>query len=267
MTTLPLRMFSFGGGVQSNAVLVLTVQGVLRYDYFVFANVGEDSERSETLRYIRDVARPYAEQHGIALVEVSKTKRTGATVTLYEHLIGNNRTIGLPMRLSNGAPGNRACTSEWKIRVIARWLKKHGATLDRPAITGLGISVDESHRARTDSGIPWQVLEYPLLDLRLTRADCRRIIQEAGLPVPPKSACWFCPFQRTREWEDLRRTEPILFQRACDLETRLNEKRKAIGKDIVRFHRSLKPLAEAVHEGQTSWEDDYEMCESGYCMT
>ena len=43
-----MRTFSFGGGVQSTAVLVLQAQNKLPepYDVFLFANVGDDSEHS-----------------------------------------------------------------------------------------------------------------------------------------------------------------------------------------------------------------------------
>lgn len=39
-----MRVFSFGGGVQSTAVLVLSAHGVLPYKQFIFSNVGDDSE-------------------------------------------------------------------------------------------------------------------------------------------------------------------------------------------------------------------------------
>jgi hypothetical protein len=57
-----VRIFSYGGGVQSNAVLVLQATGQLPepYDYFVFANVGNDSENPDTLHYLEAVAKPYA---------------------------------------------------------------------------------------------------------------------------------------------------------------------------------------------------------------
>jgi hypothetical protein len=54
------RQVSYGGGVQSNALLVLAAQGPIDYRTFPFANVGDDSEHSATLRYVRDVAMPYA---------------------------------------------------------------------------------------------------------------------------------------------------------------------------------------------------------------
>jgi len=51
-------------------------------------------------------------------------------------------------------------------------LKARGATSDEPAITAIGISVDELERAKSGQPDPEQVRTYPLLDLHLTRADC-----------------------------------------------------------------------------------------------
>lgn len=51
------------------------------------------------------------------------------------------------MRMDNGAPGNRTCTSDYKIGVIARELRGMGATRENPATVALGISVDEIERA------------------------------------------------------------------------------------------------------------------------
>lgn len=50
-----LRVFSFGGGVQSTAALVLQAQGKIDFDMFVHANVGDDSEHPDTVAYMRDV--------------------------------------------------------------------------------------------------------------------------------------------------------------------------------------------------------------------
>jgi hypothetical protein len=132
---------------------------------------------------------------------------------------------------------------------------------------GLGISVDEWHRARTDSGIAWQVLEYPLLEMRLNRQDCMKLIEGAGLPIPPKSSCWFCPFHTMNEWKRMKREEPDLFARAVALEARLNDKRGALGKDRVWLSSALRPLDEALAGGtQLTMDDAMAVCESGYCM-
>ena len=52
-----LRVFSYGGGVQSTAALVLAAQGKIDFPTFLFANVGDDSEHPATLRYVREEMR------------------------------------------------------------------------------------------------------------------------------------------------------------------------------------------------------------------
>ncbi len=269
-----LRTFSYGGGVQSNAALVLAAQGRIDFRVFLFANVGDDSEYPGTLRYVNQVAMPYAASHGIQLLELHKIRRaTGQPETLHQFIERTEHALPIPVRMPDtGAPGRRTCTAKFKIEVIARWQRQHGATPEHPAVTGLGISVDEVHRARTDSGIPFQRLAYPLLDLRLRRSDCIAVIRRAGLPVPPKSACFFCPFHRPADWQRMRRQEPELFARAAQVEALLLERRARLGRDPVYLTRFGRPLAEAIPEAageQPALFDgpDFDNCESGYCMT
>lgn len=55
-------VISYGGGVQSTAMLVLAAQGRLGYPvtHALFANVGDQAEHPRTLAYVRDVAAPFA---------------------------------------------------------------------------------------------------------------------------------------------------------------------------------------------------------------
>lgn len=118
---------------------------------------------------------------------------------------------------------------------------------------------------RTDSGIPTQVLKYPLIDLRLTRQDCINIIQRAGLPVPPKSSCWFCPFHRISTWQRLKRETPELFDRAIALEQTLSDRSEMLGRGKVFLTRKLQPLDQVVGDQIDMFDND--TCESGFCMT
>jgi hypothetical protein len=111
----------------------------------------------------------------------------------------------------------------------------------------LGISADEILRVNSRRQEPHERIVYPLLDAEpsIRRSDCYRIISEAGLPTPPKSACWFCPFHRPSTWAEMRRDRPSLFRRAVDLENLLNERRVlALGKDPVWLTRFNRPLSE-----------------------
>ncbi|WP_196450490.1 phosphoadenosine phosphosulfate reductase [Planomonospora sp. ID82291] len=278
MTTAPaaptasgaaLETFSYGGGWQSTAALVLAARGELPFRIFLFANVGDDSEHPATLRYIAEHAAPFAAAHGIALHQLARTRRDGSTETLYGRLTKpGSRSLPIPVRMSNGAPGTRSCTADFKIRVIGRWLKAHGATADNPATVGIGISVDEIERANNRRCEPHERIVYPLLDLGIRRADCPRIIRSADLPVPPKSSCWFCPFHRLTTWAEMRRSEPELFERACALEATLNARRSDLGKDPVWLTRHAAPLADVVSTDDVLPLDFGDgTCDSGWCFT
>jgi hypothetical protein len=269
----PLKTVSYGGGVQSTALLVLAAQGKIDYRTFIFSNVGDDSEHPATLAFVEQWAKPYAAEHDIELLEVSRVGLRGPRKGQHETLMGrlmreDSRSLPIPVRMSNGAPGTRSCTADFKIRVIARELKARGATVENPAHVALGISVDEIERAKPgiDPKEPTQFRTYPLLDLGLHREDCKRIIRDSGLPVPPKSACFFCPFHDLEAWRTLRRETPELFEKACVLEETLNVRRDRLGKDHVFLTRRGVPLRVAI-EDQLHFDLGLDGCDSGFCMT
>lgn len=270
--TNEIRIFSFGGGVQSMAALVLQVQGRIKYDAFVFANVGEDSENPATLDYLHNHAIPFAQRHNIRFEIVQKNRRGGEADTVYKSVMRDNKSVPIPAVLASGAFGRRSCTEDFKIVPVNRWAKQQGYT---HVINGVGISLDEFQRARYPlqyqplRGVNIQrKLEYPLLDLRVTRHACVQLIVAAGLPIPPKSACFFCPFQSHGQWLNLRRENPDLFGAAVIVDERIREKRAGLGKDMWLHHAKV-PLLQAVPLQPTLFDLDTSVsaCDSGYCMT
>jgi hypothetical protein len=295
-----LRTVSYGGGVQSTALLVLAAQKRIDFNVFLFANVGDDSEHPATLRFVREVAVPYAAAHGIELHELRRAN------TLYGKLTKEgSQSTSIPFRSrKDGPPMSRSCTAEFKIRVIGKWLREHGATAGRMcdahrvdalsdervgvrsldvaepvgdcslgcvqpniATVGIGISVDEIHRANTNNREPYERIVYPLLDLGIRRADCQRIISDAGLEVPPKSSCYFCPHHTFGAWADMRRREPDLFAKAADLEAHLNDRNVAAGKGAVFISNAGIPLRDAISQETPMFDLEGDGCESGWCMT
>jgi hypothetical protein len=275
-----MRVFSFGGGVQSVAALVLAAHGEMEVDAFVFANVGEDSENPDTLRYIDEIAKPFAQRHKLQTVEVRKRRKDGVAETLYQKLNRpQSKTLYIPVRIgSGGIPARRSCTNDFKIQPIASWCYRQGARKKNPATTMLGITIDEYQRMRTDSGISYTRLEYPLVDRLLTRTSCMHIISMAGLPIPPKSSCWFCPYHSRAAWRELSIKHPDLFAKAVVLEEMLSKRAQVIHahranyqgeNERVWFSSSLKPLVELeAHTSQLLMfpDDTEDACESGYCM-
>lgn len=276
----PFRVFSFGGGWQSVAAVVLQAQGKMKpYDLFVFASVGYDSE-PETHDYLNQVLMPYAARHGIECVTTSRDKG------LLEALRSDTRSVQIPVYMANGAPGRRTCTTDWKIRQVDRFVRRL-VTPNCHVEIGLGFSMDEQERCRPERQ-QWHAHEqenakrprpigfnkrntYPLLtevEKPIWRTDIPAIIESAGLPVPPKSACWYCPFSSRTRWIEMRRNNPARFAEAVALERRINEKRELLGRDPVYLHSSLAPLEQAVGDQPPLF--DFETgggCQSGVCFT
>lgn len=253
--------FSFGGGVQSMACLVLAARGRLDCKVFLFANVGTDSENPDTLDYVNNYSIPFARDHGIEFHELRRSTKKYPDETLYQRLIREERSIRIPVRQSgNGAPGTRWCTEHFKIAVIRKWLGTGNHTVL------LGISLDEMHRARTHSGFDNITNEYPLIDRRLNRRACAKIISDEGLPVPPKSSCWFCPLHSTSQWQEMKRARPALFDSACELEKKLNDKRTRLKRDPVFMSQKQLPLGQVIGDQPLLFEE-FENCDSGHCFT
>lgn len=263
-------VFSCGGGVQSTAALVLAAHGQIPYDTFIFANVGDKAEDPRTIAYVREVLKPYAAEHCINWVDIQRRRRDGTQVDLFDDLLRPTRAINIPVRMANGAPGRRNCTTEFKIKPIARWIKRNTPG----CILGKGISTDEPHRATPSRESDCYVSAYPLIELGISRADCLRLVADAGLPQPPKSSCWFCPYKTTDQWVALRKERPELFLAATLLERHLNEKREQLGRDSVYISgvgaRRGLPVDQAIPDQLglfPEWIDEQDGCESGYCMT
>lgn len=255
--------------MQSTACLVLAAQKKIPYRTFIFANVGDKAENPQTLKYIANILRPFAETHDIQWIEICKPETTECS-DLFDELYRPTKGIRIPVHLPGSGPINRDCTSGWKIRPIAKWIKANAPG----CILGKGISTDEPHRATPSRENDGYTSAYPLIELGISRNDCLKIAAEAGLPQPPKSSCWFCPYKTTEQWTTMRRNDPDLFEKAIFLEKHLQDKRESAGKDScylssigARRGRSLGDVIPDQLGLFPEWIDEQDGCESGYCMT
>ena len=310
---MSLRVVSYGGGVQSTALLVLAARRVIDFPIFLMANVGDDSEHPATLAYVRDVAMPYAAAHGIEMHMLARIDRAGNNRSLLADITRpGSKSMKIPVRMASGKPGSRACTVDYKLSVLAKWHKAHGASggascpdhsapapcprhqspskakrcrlhpaEDCPACTqpnratvAVGISLDEITRANLDKAQPHERLTYPLIGigeetgLRMNRSDCARVIREAGLAVPPKSSCFFCPWHRMTTWQDMARDEPELFEKSCDLEDFMRERSEKAGRGPVWLTDYATPLRRLIdtNQGLLPVDDEIGECDSGSCF-
>ncbi len=126
-----------------------------------------------------------------------------------------------------------SCSINWKAAAIHGFLKQDpmfkAAQADwtevRHVIGYDAGKADCSRRDKADAK-SYSCLEhnckrwYPLQDWGWERTDCVKAIAEVGLPVPVKSACFFCPASRPWEVAWLISEHPGLFRRAVTMEDR-----------------------------------------------
>jgi hypothetical protein len=124
----------------------------------------------------------------------------------------------------------------------------------------IGFDATEDHRTFADGkgmnvaprpGVPpygdRYVMRYPLREWGFDRAACGRIITGAGLPLPPKSACFFCPAMKQIEIELLRTSDPVLYMLALEMERLYRSGPHFRGDDIwtvKAVHKVTKEKAE-----------------------
>lgn len=249
------RPTSYGGGMQTFAIMVLAEQGKIETDAAIFADTG--MEHPETYDHIEKIVKPMCERMDIPFYTVRMEKEVDdvsnlkgdALLQYKDHLkltegysrkkkrelrIQYNEKQGIQRTTVNSLrdeiitrkrvpsinPMSRWCTSDSKLVPIykgfIRPMQAKGEII-KPCTTIIGLSYDELTRMYTPH-LSEYVVEYPLIDMKLTRNDCIDIIKEAGYEVPPKSGCYICPFQGLDQWRKLYRDHRELYEDAIKLE-------------------------------------------------
>ena len=248
-------VWSYGGGVQSVAIAVLVIQGKLpRPDVVVIADTGRETQA--TWDYLDQHIRPL-----LAPLEVHVVSHEAARVDLYSS--SGKLLIPAYAKTPSGREARLPtyCSSEWKRDPISRWLRSRGYGPKAPVRIWLGISTDELGRVKP-SRVKWMEHHYPLLlDVPTSRADSLLLVEKAGLPRPPRSACWMCPHHSDQEWRIIRDERPDEWAKAQAFEQQIQER-----EGRFYLHRSMVPLDEVeLDEAPGLWDQDG--CSTGYCFT
>ena len=235
-------IISYGGGVQSTALVVLAMQRGWQIDEIVHVDL-LDAEAPNTREYVKYFTKWLRETHRRDITVIQRD--------LYGDMLARPAFTPAPWRARDGSfMLRRQCTRQYKVEPIRRYLYDRYKR-ERIGLM-LGISVDEFHRMRESDAKRIEHL-YPLVDERLTRNDCRAILERAGLTPPPKSSCWFCPYRSARSQSELLKQYPTLREMGEELERRINEERRKRGKDEIAVLR-----ADAA-------EEQADFCEEGFC--
>lgn len=268
---MPLKVLSMGWGIQTwTLAAMMALDECPRADVLVFADTHHEGQG--TYDFARQWA-PWLGEHGLDVVTV-EGKRTEVVLQDWR----TNGAVLIPaysVASKTGAEGQlrRQCTQSWKITPIRHWIREELTRRGAKPLPGAvecwqGISWDEAQRMRT-SNVRYITNVYPLVDRRMSRRDCIVWLDSHHLPVPPKSACTFCPFKSIAMWKELKRQGGADWLEAVEVDMNVREKR-AKQHGLLYVHPARKPLAVAVAipEDEGAYQVSMDIgCEGGYCMT
>lgn len=207
-----LNVISLGAGVQSTTMALMAKHGFITPmpDCAIFADTGDE---------------PFAVYRHLDWLEgelpfpVYRVKRPGKSLS--EHVIDTvanqtTRTASPPF-FTAGPDGMlpRQCSTEFKVRPIDRKIRQllGKVKLDGTVLVQrwIGISVDEIIRTRP-SRQKYAENRYPLIEQRMSRAQCQGWLIGMGFPAAPKSACVYCPYHDAAGWRRIKKTPEDWFR-------------------------------------------------------
>lgn len=203
---------SFGGGVNSAAMLVGMQERRIRPDLILFADTG--GENPETYTFVETMKAWSSRKLRRSIITV---RNDGMYTTL-------ETECTVKATLPSIVFGWRSCSDKYKLRPQKKYASL--AFPDEQVTWAVGIDAGELHRIGK-----FENCIHPLVEWGWQREDCIKAIQRADLPIPVKSACFYCPASTKSDVLRLRKEHPELFERAVAME------KNARGLDVLGLGR------------------------------
>lgn len=206
----PPVVAAWGAGVDSTAMIVELAERGEPPDMVLFADPG--AEKGGTYAFL-PVFRDWMAARGIASEIVRYRPRNFKHWPPYATIAENMLTNAtLPSVVFNRG----SCSQKWKASAQDAWTAEWeparrcwdaGGRVVK--LIGYDASLRDTQRYHHAIGCedPRYDYRYPLREWGWDRARCERRIAEAGLPIPPKSSCFFCGSIKPDEVEELSREE------------------------------------------------------------
>lgn len=271
-----MRILNLGAGVQSTAVFIMAHEGLIDpINHAIFADTQEEPQAVyDHLEWLKRIPAP------VPLLHIATAGRLGddllhETAPSIPHKDGapykpghRHRFASIPAftgkhhdQREERDPCNegmirRQCTKEYKIEVVEKVIRRvilglkpkqripKGIIIDQI----FGISLDEKGRAtriaRNWEARKWSAPSFPLIEMKMTRADCLDYLKSRVPHTVSRSACVFCPFKSAKEWLATK-ANPKEWARALEIDRGLREPGKAVNARMdqaIYLHRSLIPL-------------------------
>lgn len=239
----PIKVLSFGGGLDSRAMWLDAVDRGELPDVVVFADVTNNrvngdnrrdnqghwpdpGEWDATYRFIEEVQAPECEEQGVPFVwlttddyPIRPNARPGGYRSLFEYALVKNMFY---------ARTSKSCTCAAKVERIRDFC--NDMFPDQDVEMWIGFEANETGRAERDPRGPNGDVVYkpgearirnrfPLIERQLCRCRCEALVAAVNpRTVPRKSACVFCPNSSRGDLATLREHYPQTFDRVCGYE-------------------------------------------------
>lgn len=204
-------MISFGGGVNSVAMTILLFK---RGQIMPVVFVDTMAEHPDTYCYMDYFEKEFMGKYGVKITRLSPKSTPHY---YYPYAAGKSlEEYSIEKQIIPFGAGGRYCSKGWKLEPLMKYRAAHNE--DKEVI---GFAWDERHRAKDDT-----LQIYPLIEAVISREGCFELIEAEGMSRPPKSSCFFCPYQRIGQWEELYRKYPELWERAENLEKNASHERQ-----------------------------------------
>lgn len=243
----PIHVLSLGAGVQSSTMALMAAKGELTVmpEFAVFADTQDEPD--EVYDWLATLKRllPFR------VITATRSK-----------LSGNLREWGqsqIPCFFKNPAGrigiGKRQCTKHWKIVPIQKAIRQTAGLVRKHLPEGhikqlIGISTDEVSRAKPNRE-RWIENLHPLIDANVSRSGCKEWLTNNGHPIPPKSACFYCPLKDNAAWAKTSEN-PKLWAKVLAIDSQLNTTNEFL-------HRSCRPMSEKPFLKESKSEEQFDL--------
>ena len=257
---------SYGMGTDSTGMLIhLRNEGIIP-DVIQFADTGV--EKPETYGF-REYIDPWLEKNGFPPITVVKLESRKGYLSMADQLLANGTLPSL-------AFGGHSCSLKWKVAPMDKWFNNYEPAavawaLGQKVVKAIGYDASPRDSFRRGKAMskgddPKYKYIFPLSDAGITREGCIHLIRSEGLPMPGKSACWFCPAAKKSELEELLALYPDLVALGLKIEATAKLKGFQSTKGLGRswawrdhlFHKcpsQLKWLDQNFDTGVKAWKE------------
>ena len=245
-----MEILSLGAGVQSSTMALMADRGLLgkRPDCAIFADTQREPQSVyDWLDWLEPqlsfpVYRVSKGDLGADSLVVRRSKKSGRLYMKGLIPAFIKKPEGKPVLLG------RKCTADYKVLPIQRKVRElTGVKCQGKGIIAarmwIGISTDEASRMKP-SRVDYIENCWPLLDADMSREDCKDWMAKQRFPLPPRSACYFCPFHSDEEWSRIEQEEPDAFEGSVKYEREMQDAadRQEALVGIPYLHSTLIPL-------------------------